>query len=80
MPGYYLVWCSFTVPTGRTLDIDPGTEFRFMNNSKIGANGTINADGGTGQIRMVSAGNTGLGMEFTGQLRIMNGGQIKIYQ
>ena len=79
MTGYYLVWCSFTVPTGQTLDINPGTEFRFMNNSKIGANGAVNADGGTGQIRMVSAGNTGQGMEFTGQFRIMNGGQVKIY-
>jgi hypothetical protein len=80
MAEYYLIHCDFTVPAGQTLNIDPGSELRFMNNSKIAANGTLNANGATGQIRMVSEGNPSKGVELTGQLRIVNGGQIKIYQ
>ena len=79
MADHYLVHCSFTVPKGESLSIDPGVEFRFTNNSKIGASGTLYADGAADQIRMVSLGSTSEGMEFTGQLRITNGGQVKIY-
>jgi hypothetical protein len=40
----------------------------------------LNANGATGQTRFVSEEDNRKGMQFTGQLRIMNGGEIKIYE
>jgi len=74
----YYIRCDITVPAGDTLTIDPGVELIFMNNSKVGSYGTLNANGATGQIRFLSEQHRDKGMKFTGQLRIMNGGQIKI--
>lgn len=72
--------CDITVPTGETLTINPGVELVFLNDSKVTSYGTLNANGATGQTTFVSEKNIGKGMKFTGQLRIMNGGQIKIYE
>jgi len=77
LPNYY-VDCDFTVPTGQTMTLDPSLELEFKDDSKIIAYGTLSGDGSTGQIRLVSAQDSGRGMEFTGQIKIENGGQIKI--
>ncbi|MFC1683648.1 hypothetical protein ACFL0G_05540 [Candidatus Zixiibacteriota bacterium] len=76
----YYIRCWITVPSGETLTIDPHVGVAFMNSSKITSHGTLNANGSTAQIRFYADEDTSKGMEFTGQIRIRNGGQIKIYE
>lgn len=76
----YYIRCGITVPSGQTLTIDPSVDLVFLNDSKATSNGTLNANGAAGQIRFVSEQDRNKGMEFTGQLRLQNGGQIKIYE
>jgi len=76
----YYIRCDITVPTGQTLTIDSDVDLVFLNDSKITSNGTLNANGTTGQIRFVSEEDRNKGIEFTGQIRITNSGQIKIYE
>lgn len=76
----HYIRCGITVPAGQTLTIDPSVDLVFLNDSKVTSHGILNANGATGQIRFVSEQDSGKGMEFTGQLRVMNGGQIKIYE
>jgi len=76
----YYIRCWLTVPGGETLTIDPHVGVAFMNSSKITSHGTLNANGSTAQIRFYADGDTSKGMEFTGQIRVRNGGQIKIYE
>lgn len=76
----YYIRCDIAVPTGQTLTIDPHVDLAFLNNSKVTSHGTLNANGTTGQIRFVSEEDSNKGIEFTGQIRITNGGQIKIYE
>lgn len=76
----HYIRCDITVPSGERLTIDPGVKVAFLNNSRITSHGTLNANGATGQTRFVSEEDNRKGMQFTGQLRIMNGGEIKIYE
>jgi len=71
--------CNITVPSGQTLTIGPNADLIFLNNSKIDAIGTLEADGSSGQIRLVSESNETVGIEFTGQIEVYNSGEIKIY-
>ncbi|MHC4478757.1 MAG: hypothetical protein ACYTEL_24250 [Planctomycetota bacterium] len=76
----HYIRCDITVPAGQTLTVDPSVDLVFLNDSKVTSYGTLNANGATGQIRFVSELDSGKGMEFTGQIRITGGGQIKIYE
>ncbi len=73
------IQCDVTA-IGGGLTINPNVDLIFLNDSKITGSSMVSADGSTGQIRFVSESDTTKGMEFTGQLRIKNGGQIKIYE
>ncbi len=73
------IQCDVTA-IGGGLTINPNVDLIFLNNSKITGSSTVSANGSTGQIRFVSENDTTKGMEFTGQLRLQNGGQIKIYE
>lgn len=76
----YYVRCDIAVPAGQALTIDPHVDLVFLNDSKVTSYGTLNANGTTGQIRFVSEEDSNKGIEFTGQIRITNGGQVKIYE
>jgi hypothetical protein len=76
----HYIRCDITVPTGQALTIDPHVEVIFLNNSKVTSHGTLNANGNIGQVRLVSEEDNNKGIELTGQIRITNGGQIKIYE
>ncbi len=58
----------------------PYVDLAFVNDSKLTAYGAMTADGADGQIRFLSAQNRSRGMEFSGELSVVNGGQIKIYE
>ena len=75
----HYIRCNVNVPSGQTLTIGAGADLIFLNNSKIDANGTLEANGSAGQIRFVSENNESNGMEFTGEVEITAGGEIKIY-
>lgn len=72
--------CNIIVPVGRTLSINPHVRCAFVNNSKIIVSGILYADGSMGEIRFVSDRDPNKGMKFIGQIRVMNGGQIKVYE
>ena len=71
--------CGVIVPSGQTLTIHPTVHVAFLNKSKIIANGTFNGNGSTGQIRFYPEGDTTRGLLTSGQIRLQNGGQMKIY-
>lgn len=75
----HYIRCNVYVSVGQTLTIGPGADLIFLNDSELTANGTLQADGSTGQIRLVSESNENNGMEFTGEMEIRSGGEIKIY-
>lgn len=75
----HYIRCDIYSSAGQTLTIGPGADLIFLNDSELTANGTIEADGSTGQIRLVSESNESNGMEFTGELEMRSGGEIKIY-
>jgi hypothetical protein len=73
------------VPSGQTLTIGtsasyPYNEVAFVNNSKLTAYGSLTANGGDGEITFVSAKDRDKGMKFSGELNVLNGGEIKIYE
>jgi hypothetical protein len=72
--------CGIVIPSGQTLTIDPAVRIAFLNESKIIANGTFNGNGSTNQIRFYPEGDTTKGLLTSGQIRLQNGGQMKIYQ
>jgi hypothetical protein len=77
--------CNSNVPAGQTLSVNttsskPYNEVAFVNNSKITVNGTLNANGQYGEVALVSATDRNKGIKINGQLKILNGGQIKIYE
>lgn len=86
--GYraYYVRSDIYVPTSRFLTISgstnkPYVDMLFMNNSILTVYGNyFYANGADGEIRLVSAEDISKGMKITGELRIMNRGQIKIYE
>jgi hypothetical protein len=58
-------------------------EIAFNNNAALTTTGTLNADAGDGtRTRFVSAAYKGKGLEIVGagQLKMRNGGQMKIYE
>jgi hypothetical protein len=77
-----------TVPTGYALTVTanssyPYNEVAFDNNAVLTASGTLNADTGTGtRTRFVSAADKGRGLEIlgAGELKMLNGGQLKLYE
>jgi len=76
----YYIRCDLTIPGGQTLTVDPQVWLAFLNNARIVADGTLTASGAGGEIRFVSAEDISRGMKFTGELRIFNGGEVKIYE
>ena len=61
----------------------PYNEIAFNNDAVLTATGTLNADAGDGtRTRFVSAADKGKGLEIVGdgQLKMRNGGQMKIYE
>jgi len=75
----HYIRCNVNVPSGQTLTIGAGADLIFLNDSKIDADGTLEANGSTGQIRFVSENNENNGMEFIGEVEIKAGGEIKIH-
>ena len=77
-----------TVPTGETLTAgntssNPYNEVAFNAGAVITANGTLSAGDGDGSfVKFVSAADKNRGIEMIngGELKVMNGGQIKIYE
>ena len=78
--------CNSYVPSGSWLTIGtsadyPYNEVAFLNDSKLTVYGDyLFADGGNGEIMFVSAQDRGKGMKFSGELNVINGGEIKIYE
>jgi hypothetical protein len=75
--GYYIS-CDVTVPTDKTLTINPNVRVVFLNNSKIIAQGTLSANGGIDAIRFVSENKRDQGMTCRGQIRMLHGGGMRI--
>jgi hypothetical protein len=79
---------SSTVPGGYFLTVTanssyPYNEIAFDSNAMLTANGPLNANAGTGvRVKFVSAADKGKGIEIvgSGELRLLNGGQIRIYE
>ncbi|MEE4111943.1 MAG: hypothetical protein V2I40_03950 [Desulfobacteraceae bacterium] len=77
-----------TVPSGYNVDVHVSSSYQyneiaFDNNAVLTATGTLNASSSGGSwVRFVSAADKGRGIEIlgTGELRMLNGGQMKIYE
>jgi hypothetical protein len=77
-----------TVPSGYNVDVHvnssyPYNEIAFDNDAVLTATGTLNATADNGSwVKFVSAADKGKGIEIVGggELRMRNGGQIKIYE
>jgi hypothetical protein len=76
----YYIRCDVVVPEERTLSIDAGVDLAFMHDSKLISYGLLRANGSHDEIRLVTAEHEHRGIRFSGQLRMMNGGTIKIFE
>jgi len=77
--------CDSYVPSGNTLTVGtytsyPYNEVAFVNNSKLTSHGSLVANGEHGEITFVSVKDRRRGMIFSGELNVMNGGEIKIFE
>ena len=79
--------CNSYVPSGYDLSVETSTgylynEVAFVNNSKLTATGPMTVGAGDGQITFVSSLNRGKGMKVmtSGQMNMLNGGAIKVYE
>jgi hypothetical protein len=80
--------CNSSVPSGQQLTVTasssyPYNEVAFVNNSKLTATGPLNVSAGDGtEISFVSAldRNKGIKVKSTGELKVTNGGEIRIYE
>jgi hypothetical protein len=75
---HYLVTGTVSIPSSSTLTIHPGAKIYFQSDSKIVANGTLEANAESGNpICMVSLDIPCRGLQLTAQLRMQNGGEFK---
>lgn len=77
--------CNNNVPSGTWLTAStsstyPYIDIVFLNDSTFTAYGAFMASGEDGEITFVSAENRNNGMKFTGEMNMVSGGQIKIYE
>ncbi|MBN1846355.1 MAG: hypothetical protein JW810_11770, partial [Sedimentisphaerales bacterium] len=74
--------CNITAAGTYGIYILPNTEMVFLNNAEVIATNSVYGSSSSGPIRMVSEQNRSRGMEMSGggQLRMSNGGQIKVYE
>lgn len=59
--------------------VEPNVELRFDPGRMIVAQGQMDADGRSGTIRFISSSSLNRGTKVDGQLRVKNGGAIKLY-
>jgi len=79
-PRGHFIRCDAIVPGGQNLTISSATNVIFLNDSKITANGNLNAVGTLGQTRLISETDNSSGIKISGQVKCRNGGQIKILE
>lgn len=75
----YYVRCDVSVPPNETLLVSPSVVVAVMLGSRITAEGTLSADGTAGEVRFIDDDTWNHGIRLNGQLRMMNGGCIKIH-
>ncbi len=82
----YFVRDNLEVPYSGHLTLIPTTTYRyvdlaFLNNAKLTVNGDyLHADGANGGVRFVSGLNQHKGIEVLGELKIYNGGEIRVFE
>jgi len=82
----YFIRNNIYVPSGYHLTMETTNSYNyidlaFLNSSKLTVNGDyLSADGSHGGVKFVSGTDDDKGMSFTGELKIHNGGEIRIYE
>jgi len=76
--GYY-VRCDSTVPEGETLTLENGVFMKFLFGSKLTVDGTFVFDGGFPSGGFVAGEDHDSGLFSIGQVRITNGGEIRVF-
>jgi hypothetical protein len=67
------------VSGGTGLTIAAGTTMVFVNNSVLRANVLLQGNGAGGEIRFASEADRTRRIKFTGQLKMLNDAQMKLY-
>ena len=76
----YTLVLDSTVPSGQTLDIEPGAIIKFYRNRKIIGDGIINADGTVTPIDFIPSNPFwSYSIHLNSKLRLQNGGMLDIY-
>lgn len=80
--GPYWVTCTVTVPSGETLTINQGVEIQFKHDNKLTINGELDAEGTTTDQILMYSNSIADGfpsMKIKRDMKLLNGGQIKLY-
>jgi hypothetical protein len=75
----YYIRCDVSVPPDEVLTISPSVVVAVMFGSRITAEGLLFADGSTGEVQFLVDKKRYRGIHLNGQLRMMNGGCVRIY-
>ncbi|UCG59348.1 MAG: M6 family metalloprotease domain-containing protein [Phycisphaerales bacterium] len=75
----YWVVENVTTPSGRTLNVENGTRVYFGAGTKLTAQGTINCQSGSEWTRLFALSGYHTGIKGKGQIRMTNGGAIKLH-
>ncbi len=75
----YYIRCDVSVPPGEVLTISPGVVVAVMFSSNIIAEGSLFADGTAGEVQFLVDKKRYRGIHLNGQLRVSNGGCVRLY-
>ncbi|MCD4722176.1 MAG: hypothetical protein K8S13_20285 [Desulfobacula sp.] len=82
----YFVRASITVPSTKHLTLNTTStnkyiDLAFLNSAKLIMDGTyLNANGSHGGVKFVSGINQNKGMQFNGEFKMYDGGEIRVYE
>jgi hypothetical protein len=75
----YYIRCDVSVPPGEALTISPSAVVAVMFGSRITAEGSLFADGTAGEVQFLVDKKRYRGIHLNGQLRVANGGCVRLY-